>query len=163
MGRKRKNLSESGSEPIKRMTLAEQLAQEVMLSNLVNHFAQGNKSLFGRILGRTPQDINAWFHRGYTADLRLIYSKFPSVNPAWLLTFGEGDMLLSDEQSQSVSANGAMSAASFTGSATVNVMSPDSEIAILQERIHGLEAIIEAKDETISALRIHVQNLNKEE
>lgn len=62
-----------------------------MLSMLINHFANGNKTHFANMLGLTPQAINAWMVRG-TFNPELIYEKIPEVSPHWLLS-GTGNML----------------------------------------------------------------------
>lgn len=62
------------------------------LEALINHYSNGNKSEFARVLGVKPQTINSWINRG-TYDTELIYSKCIGVSASWLLT-GKGDMIL---------------------------------------------------------------------
>lgn len=67
------------------------LTNQERLEALISHYASGNKSLFGRMLGLQPSSITNWMRRD-TLDFELIYSKCAGLNPHWLLT-GEGAML----------------------------------------------------------------------
>ncbi|MCR5714414.1 MAG: S24 family peptidase [Bacteroidales bacterium] len=64
------------------------------LNELINFFADGNKTKFANILGITPQGLNSWLSRG-TYDIELIYSKCERISADWLLT-GRGNMLRSE-------------------------------------------------------------------
>lgn len=59
---------------------------------LISYYSEGNKSMFGRLLGLQPSSITNWIRRD-VLDFELVYSKCAGLNPHWLLT-GEGDMLL---------------------------------------------------------------------
>lgn len=72
-----------------------------MLECLINHFTDGNKAAFGRMLGIKPQTINSWLLRN-SFDIDLIYSKCAGISAHWLLT-GEGEMLVDLSASQTVS------------------------------------------------------------
>lgn len=50
------------------------------------------KAEFAEFLGVTPQLLSKWYKRS-TFDLMLLCSKFPEVNPKWLMS-GDGNMLL---------------------------------------------------------------------
>ena len=63
------------------------------LEALINYYSEGNKSMFGRLIGLQPSSITNWIRRD-TLDFELIYSKCADLNPHWLLT-GEGEMLKS--------------------------------------------------------------------
>lgn len=61
------------------------------LLKLIEHYADGNKSEFARMIGISPQAISTWISRN-TFDLDVIYSKCVNISPEWLLT-GKGPML----------------------------------------------------------------------
>lgn len=64
---------------------------------MINHFCEGNKAEFARMMGEKPQTINGWLNRNNgNGVLAKILNKFPMVNPAWLYT-GKGEMI--DEHS----------------------------------------------------------------
>lgn len=65
-----------------------------MVEQLINHYANGNKTKFAKLLGVSPQTISAWIARN-TFDNELIYTKCVNVSPQWLLT-GKGEMLSSE-------------------------------------------------------------------
>lgn len=114
-----------------------------MLNELIRHFAKGNKTLFAKIIGKSPQSVCTWLSRS-TFDAEYIYSKCNSVSAHWLLT-GEGDMLSS---SSTITQNGNGSAASINGNATVT----NSDYQHLEERITLLERLLEEKERTIKIL-----------
>lgn len=58
---------------------------------LVNHYTNGNKSQFAKMLGITPQTINTWIARN-TFDAELLYAKCDDLSADWLLA-GKGDMI----------------------------------------------------------------------
>ena len=61
------------------------------LLRLIEHYADGNKSEFARMIGISPQAISTWISRN-TFDMDVIYSKCVNISPEWLLT-GKGPML----------------------------------------------------------------------
>ena len=67
------------------------------LLQLIEHFSQGNKSQFAKMLGITPQAISTWIARN-TYDTDMIYANCFNVSPHWLLT-GEGEMLTTSTNS----------------------------------------------------------------
>lgn len=73
-----------------------------MLLALVEHYSNGNKTKFAKLIGISPQGLNTWISRN-TFDAECIYSKCLNVSPRWLLT-GQGSMLSSDDGAGSPSA-----------------------------------------------------------
>ena len=61
------------------------------LLRLIEHYSDGNKSEFARMIGVSPQAINTWISRN-TFDIDIIYAKCINISPEWLLT-GNGPML----------------------------------------------------------------------
>ena len=72
------------------------LTSQEKLNALIDHYSNGNKAQFAKLLGVKPQTINSWLLRG-TFDEKLIYSKCEYISSSWLLT-GEGDMLISEDK-----------------------------------------------------------------
>lgn len=71
-----------------------------ILQKLIDYYAKGNKSEFGRILGLTPQAITSWLRRN-TFDAELINAKCINVNSDWLLT-GEGEMVTKNKGQEQI-------------------------------------------------------------
>ena len=69
-----------------------------MLLALIEHYCNGNKAQFSKLLGVSPQTISAWITRN-TFDSEIIYTKCRYISADWLLT-GEGSMLRSEEASE---------------------------------------------------------------
>ena len=67
-----------------------------MLSRLIDHFSNGNKSHFANIIGVKPQTINTWIARD-SMNKELVFAKCDGVSPSWLMS-GEGDMLIQDSE-----------------------------------------------------------------
>ena len=61
------------------------------LLKLIEHYSDGNKSEFARIIGVSPQAVNTWISRN-TFDIDIVYAKCVNISPEWLLT-GKGPML----------------------------------------------------------------------
>ena len=61
------------------------------LLRLIEHYSDGNKSEFARMIGVSPQAVNTWISRN-TFDIDIVYAKCISISPEWLLT-GKGPML----------------------------------------------------------------------
>lgn len=68
-----------------------------ILSALIRHYADGNKSKFANMLGISPQAVSTWEKRN-TFDIELIFAKCVNLNAQWLLT-GTGEMLLTTQKS----------------------------------------------------------------
>lgn len=62
-----------------------------MILDLIDYYSNGNKTLFSKKLGVTPQTISSWLSRN-TFDKELIFAKCENVSAEWLLT-GNGPML----------------------------------------------------------------------
>lgn len=61
------------------------------LLKLIEHYSDGNKSEFARMIGVSPQAVNTWISRN-TFDIDIVYAKCVNISPEWLLT-GKGPML----------------------------------------------------------------------
>lgn len=62
-----------------------------MLQRLIDHFSNGNKSHFAKMIGVKPQTISTWIARD-SMDKDLIFAKCENISPSWLMS-GEGEML----------------------------------------------------------------------
>lgn len=65
-----------------------------MVLSLIDHYTEGNKAQFAKMLGITPQTVSSWLSRN-TFDSELIYAKCEHINPEWLLS-GKGEILKSN-------------------------------------------------------------------
>ncbi len=72
-----------------------------ILSELIKHYSDGNKSKFANMLGVSPQAISTWEKRN-TFDIELIYAKCENLNASWLLT-GVGNMLNTEKKKEQTS------------------------------------------------------------
>lgn len=63
-----------------------------MIENLVNHYTDGNKAQFAKIIGISPQTLSKWIGRK-TFDAELLYRNCLGLSGDWLLSGGEGEML----------------------------------------------------------------------
>lgn len=64
---------------------------------LIDHYANGNKTQFAKLIGLSPQGLSSWISRN-TFDTDLIYSKCVNISPHWLIT-GDGNMLDNSQDS----------------------------------------------------------------
>lgn len=76
------------------MTKSEKLAA------LIDYFAQGNKSEFGRMIGLSPSGINGWLTKG-NVNYGIILQKLPSVSREWLFN-DKGDMICEPSTSYNI-------------------------------------------------------------
>ena len=114
-----------------------------MIDMLIAYYSNGNKALFAKKLGITPQAINGWQVRG-NFDAERIYTKCEGVSGDWLLSNGEGSMLRNEGQNSAVANNHSVAAIN----SNVNV----DESKILNERIAHLEKLLAEKERLISVL-----------
>ena len=99
---------------------------------IINHFCEGNKAKFARIMNEKPQTISSWLSRNVGRSITdKILDKFPDIRESWLLA-GEGSMLKSDagkqeqrneEHSQAESADSEKT--SVTIAEEINPLDPD--------------------------------------
>ena len=114
-----------------------------MLECLINHYTDGNKAAFAKMLGINPQLISHWLRRN-SFDNELIFAKCKGISASWLLT-GEGEMFEAPSTptiSQTVTAS-----SHVTQTAAHNT---ETDFAAL---LAAKGEMLAAKDETISALR----------
>ena len=117
-----------------------------MLECIINYYTDGNKARFAAISGVKPQTINTWSARN-TFDAELIYSKCEGISGDWLLGNGEGEMLKTNN-SATATGNGSIA---VNGNNNNNVVA-GGEIALLQERVKALEALLAEKERLIQVL-----------
>ena len=116
-----------------------------MLECLINHYTDGNKAAFAKMVTVTPQTISKWLARN-SFDNELLFQKCPGVSASWLLT-GEGEMFEAPSTptiSQTVTAS-----SHVTQTAGAPAETPAAANAILSAK----DEMLAAKDEIISALR----------
>ena len=101
-----------------------------MLQDLIDAYAGGNKSKFASLIGVIPQALTGWMNRG-TMNKELIYQHLPRVSAHWLLTDGEGEMIVPE----------------------VKESPPTDDAKHLKKRIGELERDVNSKQSTIDALQ----------
>lgn len=112
--------------------------KKTMLECLINHYTDGNKAAFARMLTITPQVLSQWLARS-SFDNELLFKKCPGVSASWLLT-GEGEMF---EVPSAPTISQTVTASSHV---TQTAGAPSETPA-------AINALLAAKDETIAALR----------
>lgn len=139
-----------------------------MLECLINYYADGNKAKFSAQIGVKPQTVSAWISRN-TFDAEALYANCKGISADWLLSYGEGDMIKSNnaatvngDGSVAVSGNNntsVVNGALATGNGSVAVNGNNSnhvvaggETALLQERIKHLEDLVAEKERLINVL-----------
>ena len=110
-----------------------------MLECLINHYTDGNKAAFAKMLGINPQLISHWLRRN-TFDNELLFAKCNGVSSSWLLT-GEGEMFE------------APSTPSISQTVTASSHVTQTAGGAPAETPAAANALLAAKDETIAALR----------
>lgn len=113
--------------------------KKTMLECLINHYTDGNKAAFAKMLGINPQLISHWLRRN-TFDNELLFAKCKGISSSWLLT-GEGEMFEAQPTpsiSQTVTASSHVTQTAGGAPAETPAAS---------------NALLAAKDETIAALR----------
>lgn len=144
-----------------------------MVEALIVHFTDGNKAQFAKILGVSPQTISAWIARS-TFDSELIYTKCRYINPAWLLT-GKGNMLVSSEpfsdtppqtdRKDGNKDNKNIPYSQAKNEKTSNAVEATAFLSYMEkkdEAIKEKDAIIEQKNQEITALKCQVTRLEGE-
>ena len=112
--------------------------KKTMLECLINHYTDGNKAAFARMLTITPQVLSQWLARS-SFDNELLFQKCPGVSASWLLT-GEGEMF--EAPSTPTISQTATASSHVTQTAAAPAETPAA-----------INALLAAKDETIAALR----------
>lgn len=115
-----------------------------MLECLINYYADGNKAKFSAQIGVKPQTVSAWISRN-TFDAETLYAKCANISADWLLSYGEGDMI---KTNNSATVNGDGSVA-VSGNNNSNVVAGGDSTALLQERIKHLEELLVEKERLI--------------
>lgn len=129
-----------------------------MLENLVNHYTDGNKAQFAKIVGVSPQTLSKWIGRK-TFNAELIYEKCEKVSAEWLLS-GEGSMIkdkdcyASDSPSSSSPVANNDIAPVSDNDMVCHAMTHESlaKAEVMKERIKSLEALLQEKERLIKVL-----------
>lgn len=103
-----------------------------------------NNTDFGDIIGKSKSQISEMLNGKRPISERtvhLIASKFPNLNPSWLLT-GEGEMLKSGTIIQKIGDNCAHN----------TQVAGSTEVAIMQEKVKHLEELLKEKERMIQVL-----------
>lgn len=74
------------------------------LKLLIEHYTNGNKSQFAKMLGISAQGLSSWITRN-TYDSEKLFANCRGLSAKWLLT-GEGEMLLPSDHSPIISGDG---------------------------------------------------------
>ena len=101
-----------------------------MLIDLIDHYTGGNKSQFAKMLGVSQQVISQWLARD-TMKKEIVYKQLGNVSAHWLLTDGEGEMIVTE----------------------VKESPPSDDAKHLKKRIGELERDVNSKQSTIDALQ----------
>lgn len=104
---------------------------------MINHYTNGNKAQFAKMLGVSPQTISAWITRN-TFDDELIYAKCGDVSAHWLLT-GRGDMLSSEPPAPTASAQTPAQHDALVSKLLEKITEQAEEIGRLKAQIDELE------------------------
>lgn len=114
-----------------------------MLECLINHYTDGNKAAFAKMVTVTPQTISKWLARN-SFDNELLFKKCPGISAPWLLT-GEGEMLAAPPAPHITQ--------TVTSSSHVTQTAARNTATDLAALLAAKDEMLAAKDETISALR----------
>lgn len=114
-----------------------------MLECLINHYTDGNKAAFAKMVTVTPQTISKWLARN-SFDNELLFQKCPGISASWLLT-GEGEMLAAPPAPHITQ--------TVTSSSHVTQTASRNTATDLAALLAAKEEMLAAKDEIISALR----------
>lgn len=132
------------------------LSKREILLQLIDYYANGNKSQFARKVGITSQVIANWLNRDMF-DTEAIFSNCENVSAEWLLT-GEGEMLktpVSLNNSGVIVGGGIRNSPIDIDNRHYYSDSPDvlrAQIEMLDDRIKEKDAQIKEKDAQIKSL-----------
>ena len=121
-----------------------------MLYMLINRFTDGNKAKFAALLCIKPQTLSAWIKRN-TFDPELIHKMLPNVSTDWLLSSGNGDMLI-DDHAPAVTHGDHSPAVTGSGNVVTTGGGDSATEAALRERVRLLEELVAEKERTIGLL-----------
>lgn len=133
--------------------MSKNMSKRERLEALINHYSNGNKSDFARMLGIKPQTINSWMSRD-SYDIDLIYSFCENLSAEWLLT-GKGNMLLDESATrttQHVTGNNNTFAGRDLTTSTANIPELIAMTNQHQSTISDLVSTISKQQTTISEL-----------
>ena len=120
--------------------------KKTMLECLINHYTDGNKAAFAKMVTVTPQTISKWLARN-SFDNELLFQKCAGVSASWLLT-GEGEMF---EAQPTPSISQPVTASSHVTQTAGGA--PAETPAAANALLSAKDEMLAAKDEIISALR----------
>lgn len=134
-----------------------------MLECLINYYADGNKAKFSAQIGVKPQTVSAWISRN-TFDAEALYANCKGISADWLLSYGEGDMIRSNNAA-TVNGDGSVAVSGNNNTSVVNgaLATGDRSVAVngnnhaatnelLEEKIRHLEDLVAEKERLIQVL-----------
>lgn len=134
-----------------------------MLECLINYYADGNKAKFSAQIGVKPQTVSAWISRN-TFDAEALYANCKGISADWLLSYGEGDMIKSNNAA-TVNGDGSVAVSGNNNTSVVNgaLATGDRSVAVngnnhaatnelLEEKIRHLEDLVAEKERLIQVL-----------
>ena len=141
-----------------------------MLECLINYYADGNKAKFSAQIGVKPQTVSAWISRN-TFDAEALYANCKGISADWLLSYGEGDMIKSNNAA-TVNGDGSVAVSGNNNTSVVNgaLATGDGSVAVngnnnnhvvgnspatnelLEEKIRHLEDLVAEKERLIQVL-----------
>lgn len=120
-----------------------------MLESLINYYTDGNKARFAILLGVKPQTVSAWVARN-TFDPEIIYAKCDGVSAKWLLSNGDGEMLIKQQNADTQHQNEQHS--------SNELIKLRAENSLLRENVDWLKKQL---DDTIMFLKNEISLKNK--
>lgn len=128
------------------------------LEQLIDAFGKGNQSSFARVSGITTSTIATWLARN-NFDPERIKRALPQVNGNWLLT-GEGEMLLPEDEGNTVHVSGHHNTAQVNSSGSLEVSNygssgppeKDQNLQMLKQDNASLHALLAEKERLIKVL-----------